>query len=261
MFPGRLANRALWHRKAKWMLRKVILNPPTSQGQMRNLCNEIVERRHGSNSPPTAAIISTALSLWDDPKLVGALQSNPTYMSARERIHRTASHILPANPSSFEISSKNLLPLYSAQEVMERQFQEVLQCPTCGVQLHCHHDHKTTSVESKLQSKFQLEEDVDEFVKFSEGTIGNVPKTIEEIPVVTATPITPVSKTEQPIDWDIWFGPLVLTTFAVFGIAVGIWSGEIVLPKVKSATSRAILAVSMMMKASNSLVKLLDPQL
>jgi len=70
---GAVGTRKLWHRKARWMLRKVILNPPTSEGQMRNLCNEIIERRHGTHSPPTAAIVSTALSLWDDPNLVNAL--------------------------------------------------------------------------------------------------------------------------------------------------------------------------------------------
>ena len=125
--------------------------------------------------------------------------------------------------------------------------------------MRCHHDHKAVFVESKLESK--LEEDVNEFVEFSDGTIGHVPKTIEERPE-EATPMqSPVPQAEKSIDWDMWFGPLVLTTFAVFGIVVGIWSGEIVLPKVSSATSRAVLAVSMMMKASNSLVKLLQPQL
>jgi len=242
----------MWHRKARWMLRRVILNPPTSEGEMRKLCNEIIERKHGTRSPPTAAIVSTALSLWDDPNLVSALENNPAYKSARERIHRTASHILPANPESDVIvKRKNLTFLKSTQEVMEKQFHDVLQCRVCGLKLHCHHEHNSAPTSTKLT---QIEEDVEEFGKFSEGSIGKVPEEVIETPTATTIPIQ-----EHPItfDLDTWFGPLVLTTFAVFGLAVGVWSGDIVFPKVKSLTSRAVLAVTMMMQASNSLFKVL----
>jgi len=253
---GAVGTRKLWHRKARWMLRKVILNPPTSEGQMRNLCNEIIERRHGTHSPPTAAIVSTALSLWDDPNLVNALENNPAYKSARERIHRTASHILPTSEGGEGNEGigkrKNLTFLKSTQQVLEKQFHDVLKCPVCGLNLHCHHEHNSSSAMTNTKLT-QIEEDVEEFGKFSEGSIGRVPEEITETPAVTA----PKEISPAPFDWDTWFGPLVLTTFAVFGIAVGVWSGDIEFPKVKSLTSRAVLAVTMMMQASNSLFKLL----
>jgi len=242
----------MWHRKARWMLRRVILNPPKSESEMRKLCNEVIERRHGTHSPPTAAIVSTALSLWDDPNLVNALENNPTYRSARERIHRTASHILPANPEIEGVEKrKNLTFLKSTQEVLEKQFHDILQCPVCGLKLHCHHEHNSAPAITKLT---QIEEDVEEFGKFSEGSIGKVPEEEMETPISTASP---VQDHPIPFDWDTWFGPLVLTTFAIFGIAVGVWSGDIVFPKVRSLTSRAVLAVTMMMQASNSLFKVL----
>jgi len=156
-----------WHKKARWFLRKVILHPPTNQGQMRNLCNEIIERRHGSHSPSTTAIVSAALSLWDDPQLVGALESNPTYRSARERIQRTADHISPGTlPGTLKFSSPRTSGfLQPAQDALERQYHDVLQCPVCGIHIHCHHDHKEEPLSKNI------EEDVEEFGKFSNGSV------------------------------------------------------------------------------------------
>jgi len=230
--------KSLWHRKVKWMLRKVILNPPTSQGQMRTLCSAMIERRHGVYSPPTAAIVTTAISLWDDPNLVGALENNPTYRSARERIHRTASHIMPTSSLT---SSKRVSLLMHSQEVLEKQYQDALQCPVCGLKLKCLHEHQS----------HHMEQDVEEFGKFTEGTAGRVPE--EQGETVQDTPTQPAKQ----IDWEMWFGPLVVTTFAVFGLALGIWSGEIVLPKVRSLSLRAVLAVTMIQQASTSLFKLI----
>jgi len=232
----------MWHRKARWLLRKVILNPPRSSVQMKELCNEIIQRRLGQSQSATA-IVTTALSLWDDQNLVDALHNNPSYKSARDRIQRTAQHILPLESSedlepSFE---RNDHFLHSTQRVLEHQFEDVA-CPVCGMKFHCRHNH---------QSSLVLEEQVREF---TEGSIGKVPDEVTE--GCETTP--PTKKAQPPIDWDIWFGPLVLATFAIFGLAVGVWSGDIALPKIKTLPGRAVLAITMMTQASNSLFRLLN---
>lgn len=37
------------------------------------------------------------MSLWEDPNLVNALENNPIFRNAKERIERTAYHILPSD--------------------------------------------------------------------------------------------------------------------------------------------------------------------
>jgi len=231
---------------------------------MRTLCNTIVEKRFGVQSPSTA-IVKTALDLWDDPHLVGALQNNPTYRSARERIHRTASHILAGSidieESGTQSPSKSIL--HSTHEAIKSPFEHVLQCNVCGLKLQCLHKHdvncKTPVVASVVSETTKFEEqDVEEFGKFTEGTVGRVPDDLQKEDMkMTTTPIIKSPLDAEPFNWDLWFGPLVLATLAAFGIVVGVWIGDIALPRMKSVTSRAVVAVTMMMQASDSLFNLL----
>lgn len=78
--------------------------------------------------------------------------------------------------------------------------------------------------------------------RFQEGSIGKVPDQLEDSP----TPI-------EPVDWERWFGPLVLTTFAVVGLAFGVYSGEILIPQLTDIGSRAAVAVSLFINASKKI--------
>jgi len=151
---GRVA-RGAWHRKAKWMLKKVLIKPPTNATQMRNLCTSIIERRHGSST--SAAIVSTAITLWEDPNLVSALNSNHIYQSAKNRIQRTAYHILPNTTTSAATNLPSSL-LQSANEV----FKEVFVCPVCGKNLQCLHVSCNNS--HKQQSSINEEDLEQEFL-------------------------------------------------------------------------------------------------
>jgi len=255
------------------MLKKVILNPPTDSNQMRNLCNTVVERRFGAESPSTQ-IVKTALDLWAVPNLVAALQNNPTYRSARERISRTAGHILAGNveesPETVPLQTRALL--HSTQQAITSPLQEVLQCNVCGLKLHCLHTHHSeTSTPAIIpltttpsSSTFEeIEEDVEEFKQFTEGSIGRVPDTVtsseevnEKRTVVAEMNQTPIIEEEDGahINWDLWFGPLVLATFATFGLVFGVWSGDITIPRLKNLTSRAVIAISAVMRVSDNLL-------
>jgi len=259
-----------WHRKARWMMRKVILNPPTDSTQMRSLCNTVVERRFGAGSPPTM-IMKTALDLWQDPLLVNALQNNATYRSARERISRTAGHILPVEDGAQGHFHTRAI-LHSTQQAITSPLQQVLQCNVCGLKLHCLHTHNSDGSAPAIvpidplekQSNFgEIEEQVEEFKKFTEGTVGRVPEAIlQEEGLSPSHSKTPLNETQETgrveegsplINWDLWFGPLVLATFATFGLVFGVWSGDISVPRLKNLTSRAVIAISAVMRVSDNL--------
>jgi len=66
-------------------------------------------------------------------------------------------------------------------------------------------------------------------------------------------------KRGQTFDFQLidWFGPLVLASMAVVGLAVGIFNGEITLSQIKSLSSRAFIAITIMLQASNSVFEFL----
>jgi len=254
----------LWHRKARWFIRRILFKTPTNESQMRELCNAVVERRHSMSSPATAVIVNTAMNLWSDPNLVQALNNNPTYQSARERIHKTANHLI-SSPDEQEFkkrSSQMTSIMASTREAVASQFQ-TLQCPTCGIHIQCLHNHhhfdetinnnsfSEKAEISELESLEQLEANVEEYDRFSTGAVGNVPT---EKPTKEHETKQEANESTE-LGWEPWFGPLVLATFAVFGIAVDFWTGKLV---AKSITSRVFMAVTVMVQASNNLFQFLQ---
>jgi len=250
-----------WHKKARWMLKKVILNPPTNSNQMRNLCNTVVERRFGSESPSTM-IVKTALDLWEDPNLVNALQNNPIYRNARERISRTAGHILPSTGNGAENLIQTRAIFHTTQQAITSPLQQVLQCNVCGLKLHCLHNHNVdcaTPTVVPVTGAKEIEEEVEEFRNFTQGTIGRVPEIVEDsedqkISSISRRTQEPEHEENHQINWDLWFGPLVLATFATFGLVFGVWNGEILVPRLRNLTSRAVLAISAVMRVSDNLL-------
>jgi len=270
MFASRnVAKQKGWHRKARWMMRKVILNPPTDSNQMRHLCNTVVERRFGAESPSTM-IMKTALDLWQDPFLVNALQNNATYRSARERISRTAGHILPTEGNEGSPLHIRAI-LHSTQQAITSPLQQVLQCTVCGLKLHCLHTHNSDDSVPAIvpiepfdnaQPNFEeIEAQVEEFKTFTEGTVGRVPEAMlqeenmssEGKATLNENAPEPLIEGARIINWDLWFGPLVLATFATFGLVFGVWSGDICIPRLKNLTSRAVIAISAVMRVSDNL--------
>jgi len=265
--------RGQWHRKAKWMLKKVLIKPPETDAQMRLLCNDIIERRHGSST--SSAIVSTALNLWDDQNLVTALNQNKIYLNAKERLQRTAQHILPVpNDQQTTVTQSRmdhshqlerswpLLPsLHQSNQLMHSSpnlihasqvINEVLLCPVCGKNLQCLHNHVNAGPASQhsqngSQSRSQqtsTNESLNETMleqEFMEH-VGRTPDSLNDD--------VHSQHTSSPIE--VWFGPLVLASLAVVGIAVGIFNGEISLSHVKSLSSRAMAAVTLMVQASHS---------
>eukprot|EP01119_Soliformovum_irregulare_P006093 TRINITY_DN1785_c0_g1_i1.p1 TRINITY_DN1785_c0_g1~~TRINITY_DN1785_c0_g1_i1.p1 ORF type:complete len:252 (-),score=17.29 TRINITY_DN1785_c0_g1_i1:159-914(-) len=240
-----------WHRKAKWMLKKILLKPPTDQAEMRQLCHNIVERRFGNEAPTTTAIVSTALSLFEDQNLVQALNSNPVYKSARERIFKTANHILPAK--SVSVTTRP-----SVNQMVD-QFHDAFLCPVCGNKLHCLHDSSSTT---PSHCKSSLFEGLSTQSEKTTGCVGHVPK-FKDAPEAEPPPLVDIPE-EESQNWGqehsaVWFGPLVLTTLAVVGIAVSIFSGELGMSRgFHSATSRAVVAISVVMRTSEGLIRFLN---
>jgi hypothetical protein len=235
---------------------------------MRRLCNTVVERRFGAESPSTM-IMKTALDLWQDPLLVNALQNNATYRSARERISRTAGHIRPHVGEGAPDTLQTRAILHSTQQAITSPLQQVLQCNVCGLKLHCLHTHKSSDgtapaiipMDNDQTYDREIEEQVEEFKNFTEGTVGRVPEAmIQEYSSLdgkaATPPATPLEQAEEgnsTMNWDLWFGPLVLATFATFGLVFGVWSGDISIPRLKNLTSRAVIAISAVMRVSDNL--------
>lgn len=239
-----------WLKKAKWSLKKIILKPPRDTKEMKNLCETIVKRQYGESSP-SSAIISTALSLWEDPNLVAALQRNQTFLNAKERIERTAFHLLPQNQ---EIESKNEI----------HASHQVFTCEVCGRNLHCSHDHTPNTCDTQ-SSRFneitdphiRISDDelADEFLKSTlmVGTIGKTPEALEAERAAAR-----IEMLKQRMDVNQWFGPLVLASLAIYGLAVGIFTGDISLSHLKSLGARAFAAISIVLRASNNIFSFLS---
>lgn len=275
--------KSAWHTKAKFVLKKVLLKPPTDANQLRDLCQNFVTQRYGRDSASTA-VMTTALSLWEDPNLVNALQRNQTFLRAKERIQNLSSHILPPSSSSGAISTwtshhnnlnianqsrwisegsaaHNHELLHTSHGIIMDAIQQVMHCPVCGKSVQCLHDdsHHSRSCEisnsednarpgasgvlpdlsSDETSIDILEPDSEVQKSYTEGTAGKIPQK---------------DFNQNAADW---FGPLVLASFAIVGLALGVFQGEIVLPKLQSVTSRAVVAVKLLMQASNSMFKLI----
>jgi len=276
---SRVPNSA-WHKKAKWMLKRVLLKPPSDATQLRELCQNVFTQRYGSNSA-SAAVMTTALSLWEDPNLVAALQRNQTFLRAKERIQNLSSQILPPSAStgaiatwtsqqnSVDISNQsrwiphgpaplNQELLRTSHGIIMEAMGQVLHCSVCGKSVECLHDdaqhsrscavsrseennrHETTTLITDLSETTidVLEPETEPTKNYTEGTAGKPP--------------------QRDFNQNVseWFGPLVLASFAIVGLALGVFQGEIVLPKLQSVTSRAVVAVKLLMQASNSIFKL-----
>jgi len=243
-----------WLKKAKWTLKKVLLKPPQNTAEMKTLCETIVKRQYGDSSP-SSAIISTALSLWEDPNLVAALQRNQTFLNAKERIERTAFHLLPEH--SHIIDAK--------QEISH---QQVFTCTTCGRNLQCSHEHTPNNCDTQTStgssfheladSHVRISDDdlADEFLKSTDviGSIGKTPETLEAERAAAR-----LEMLKEKMDISQWFGPLVLASLAVVGLAVGVFTGDISLPKFKSIGGRAFAAISIVLRASNNIFSFLKP--
>eukprot|EP01114_Cavostelium_apophysatum_P001805 TRINITY_DN11576_c0_g1_i1.p1 TRINITY_DN11576_c0_g1~~TRINITY_DN11576_c0_g1_i1.p1 ORF type:complete len:273 (-),score=21.00 TRINITY_DN11576_c0_g1_i1:75-893(-) len=261
---------AQWHRKAKWMVKNVLIRPPTSSTEMRNLCNTIIEKRHGADSPSTA-IVSTALSLWDDPNLVNALQNNELFRNAKERIERTAYHLLPSSHHHHHASH-----LSSASQV----FNEVFSCPVCGNNLKCASDHtqncdpnyrkeegqtllsleELSLAEMDPKSPKQLRRTDSGSAVETDGTAGRLPDSFDDSDSEKRK--SPASENVRNkvfrLDLKTWFGPLVLASFALVGIACKVYTGEISLLNAKNLSARAFVAITTVLQASNSVLGFLN---
>jgi len=254
----------MWHKKAKWLVKKLILKPPANSSQMRDLCSSVVERRLTSSQPKrnsltnsnqnnnsmtlTKTIVGTALALWEDKDMVDALNKNQTFLIAKERIQRTASHLLPNNNSQF-ISSA------SAQEVISNTLDQV-HCPSCGRGLQSLSNHRVvcnnpTREEPPNSANEEPPSFANDDARFHVGSVGNIPSSHQS---------EDGGFTKRGFvadDMVPWLGPLVLAAFAIVGVAVGVYSGEISLPgRMRGLSSRVVAAVDIIMQASNSITKL-----
>jgi len=234
--------KSAWHKKAKWMMKNVLIKPPSNSTQMRNLCTSIIAKQHGVSSP-SAAVVTTALQLWDDPNLVNALQKNMIYLNAKERIKTTANHIFPTllsntTTTTTQRSHGHVGNISSALPVIETTLHQAVQCPACGNHLQCKSGVCETS------------EIIDENDgRFAKGSVGNVPTISEDLSVGKTEPT--FIEDSQTIDINNWFGPLVLAAFTLVGLAVAVYNGEI--GGMQNASSRALAAVSIVMQTTNSI--------
>jgi len=260
---------SLWHRKAKWMVKKVLIKPPSTSDEMRNLCTSIIQKRRGFECPSTA-IVSTALSLWEDPNLVNALQNNQLFRNAKERIERTAYHILPSHHTA-SITSTDLLK--EASDV----FKEVFVCPVCGNNLQCAHEHAIhhhspprTGLQTILTDPLNsnINESDEESPSSTNpsptesspiGTAGKTPENYMEDAFLESDQ-TFSSQQSYILDLKKWFGPLVLASFAVVGLACKIYNGEISMLQFKSLSSRSFAAITILLQASNHVFEFLHLQ-
>jgi len=241
-----------WFKKAKWTVKKILLKPPQNTREMKNLCETLVKRQYGEASA-SSAIISTALSLWEDPNLVAALQRNQTFLNAKERIERTAFHLLPEHSQLLD----------SKQEIPQHQ---VLICDVCGRNLHCSHNHTPNNCDTQTatgrlfnetsDSLIRMSDDelADEFLKSTTvvGTIGKTPEALEAERAAAR-----IEMFKQKMDVSQWFGPLVLASLAIFGLAVGIFTGDITFSHLKSLGARSFAAISIVIRASNNIFSFL----
>jgi len=248
-----------WHRKAKWLVKKLILKPPENSSQMRDLCSTVVERRftsqpkqnysltnsnqnNNNSTTLTKTIVGTALALWEDKDMVNALNKNQTFLIAKERIQRTASHLLPNNKSQLILATPT-------QDVILNTLDQV-HCPACGRGLQSLNNHRVVCNNPRSEEPSNIV--VNDDTRFDVGSVGNIPLSQE-----SEDGSFPSKQGFITHDMAPWFGPLVLAAFAIVGVAVGVYSGEISLPgRVKGLSSRVVAAVDIIIQASNSITKL-----
>eukprot|EP01117_Protostelium_nocturnum_P014896 TRINITY_DN5719_c0_g1_i2.p1 TRINITY_DN5719_c0_g1~~TRINITY_DN5719_c0_g1_i2.p1 ORF type:complete len:290 (-),score=102.23 TRINITY_DN5719_c0_g1_i2:98-967(-) len=288
------------------MLKKVLIKPPTTENQMRELCTDIINREYGSESRSTA-VVSTAIQLWDDPALKGALIKNSAFLSARERIQNLSGHILPSSsPSDSCASAENLRDLDekegeieeeikrkdfvyknyydSAHNIVDCTLHAAMQCPSCGRNVHCLHDDPLLP-EPQINEEFYDDSEFEcletykseSSSKNDEESVKNDEEKEEETSDSSDVAVAPRRKSslfsstssgcdnsenidehDMRINFKMWFGPLVLASLAVVGLAVGVFNGEILLPRIKTLSGRSIAAVAMLMRASKSVFYVLD---
>lgn len=125
---------------------------------------------------------------------------------------------------------------------------KVFLCSICGNYVQCNHDSKLNNFnEDNNNNKIEknnLDSEKKSLIKekyFQEGTLGNTPNNFYE-------------KEGNNLHW---FGPLVLASLAVIGIAMGIFKGDIIIPQLQNISSRVITAITIILEASNSIFKFL----
>lgn len=152
-------NTKSWHKKARWIVKKILINPPKTTEEMASLCGSVIKRRYGLNSP-SAVLMDTAFQLWKDQNLVRCLSENPIFQNAAERIQNLSAHILPPSgentyQSSQLYRSSNFSACYSLNNLDQSSRQtleeentllltdplvpSVILCPSCGKRLQCLH--------------------------------------------------------------------------------------------------------------------------
>lgn len=288
-----------WHRKARWMIKNVLIKPPTTPTEMKDLCNTIIEKRNLQiQCSSSKSIVTTALSLWDDPNLVNALQNNAIFQNAQERIERTANHLLPGtsfkpiSPSSeFLVGVNQSSSMSDLQFSVEQMFNEAFSCPVCGKNLQCSHEHyslahshshphnhsshsdepsssshispssSSSLSPSSLFAEFE-EDKKNKPLNESTGNAGSLPNMAfsgsAKEKETTSREQINPNSLRYLKNLNLWFGPLVLASLAVAVMAYKIFNGEIHHTKLKSASSRTFAAISMLLQTSNSVTNFID---
>jgi len=181
---------------------------------------------------------------------VNALQNNELFRNAKTRIERTAYHLIPSESRE---GNNSLLENSSDQFTLNANaiFKEVFVCPVCGNNLQCSHEHH--------QHDHQHPSDVDGSAipivipLESMGTVGKTPDMLdEEFNEDNLSDDYNNSIKKKLFNSKLWFGPLVLASFAVVGLAIKIFSGEISVVNFKSISSRAFAAITILIQANNS---------
>lgn len=148
-------------------------------------------------------------------------------------------------------------------------YSTVFQCPVCGNNLKCSHSHASSchtpspDVDSTTSSSFSLpsqrtsssiaELSSDE-VDYHEGSAGRTP----EVEETKTTSSSSESSTQLPLTF--WFGPLVLASFAMVGLAFQIFQGDIGKSRFKNVTSRVMAAVQIVSQATHSVFGFINIQ-
>jgi len=263
--------KSVWHKKARWLIKNLVIKPPTNTNQMRNLCSNIIARRPSrhphvdTQTAFTKNIVGTALALWEDKNLVDALNKNQTFLNAKERIQRTAKHLLaPVTDNSNERGNfsqetdnnnvnnninNNFGPrLMTASTTPTSTTTTVLQaqCPACGrsalqnhIELHKMDDDGKNCVSTQENES-----------RFASGSVGNLPPNYEWSKEDDTTQFKGLNSQD---DLAPWFGPLVITALAIVGLAVAVFNGELTLSRTKN---RTVAAVNIILQASNGILKL-----
>jgi len=287
-----------------------LIKPPNTPEQMRDLCSDIIEQGQGPDSA-SVAVMNTALQLWTDQNLVNALQNNPTFQNAKERIQTLTSHLLPQatsntgetcnnnnvvriarSPSGSRIHHTNPRLFDPATaDIINEALEDVFQCPSCGQQVHCSHVQHTTSSSLSSSTTTAAVSTLTEQEEFNAiwDELNNEKNSAATTTTTTSTATRQLNGNSSPntmssdddketrgsvgsvpddfededgrqnaAEFSEWFGPLVLASLAVIGLALGVFNGEIVLPRLKTLSARTLAALTVMLQASNSMDRMLE---